>query len=223
MINAMDDLQTHTAFPTVARPALSIRWLIPLLALLLVTLASGYRLWTTRMPGEGSPEVTFARDMSAHHDQAVEMAMILRDRAVDEELRTIALDVVLTQQAQSGMMQGWLQVWGLPISGSGARMGGQGEMMGMASYADIQALQSLPPAKMETRFLQLMIRHHQGGVMMAEAALNQTDRPEVELLATAIVNAQQSEISAMESMLKSRGAPLPEPVQPMPSHDGEHQ
>jgi uncharacterized protein (DUF305 family) len=76
---------------------------------------------------------------------------------------------------------------------------------------------------METRFLQLMIRHHQGGVMMAEEALQETDRPEVVRLATAIVNAQQSEITAMEEMLNVRGAPLPEPVQPMPGHGAGHE
>jgi len=191
--------------------------------LLLTTIVAGYRLWNTRLPGEGSPEATFARDMGAHHEQAVEMALILRDRGADEELRTIALDIILTQQAQLGMMQGWLAVWGLPIGGPEAPMGGQGEMMGLASYDDIQQLQTLPPSEMETRFLQLMIRHHQGGVMMAQEALRQTDRPEVVRLATAIVNAQESEITAMEDLLRSRGAPLPEPLEPMPEHSGGHQ
>ena len=220
----MHNIQTTTVNPTFSRPPLNARWLIPILGLVVPTMAGlAFVFWSARMPGAGSPEVTFARDMSAHHDQAVEMAVIVRDRGVDQELRTIALDIILTQQAQVGMMHGWLGVWEQPISGSGAPMGGQGEMMGMASYEDIKSLMSLPPAEMEVRFLQLMIRHHQGGVMMAEEALRQTDRPEVVRLATAIVNAQQSEITAMEEMLKARGAPLPDPVQPMPDHDGGHQ
>ena len=220
----MDNVQTTTAFPALRRPAIGARWLYPLLALLLfTTVGAGYQLWSTRLPGEGSPEATFARDMGAHHEQAVEMALILRDRGADEELRTIALDIILTQQAQLGMMQGWLAVWGLPIGGPEAPMGGQGEMMGMAGYDDIQQLQTLPPSEMETRFLQLMIRHHQGGVMMAQEALRQTDRPEVVRLAQAIVDAQESEIMAMEDLLRSRGAPLPEPLEPMPEHSGGHQ
>jgi hypothetical protein len=97
----MDDAQAPTHVPIFSRPAVTGRWLLPILALLLVTIGLAFRLWSTRMPGEGSPEVTFARDMSAHHDQAVEMAVILRDRGVDEELRTIALDITLTQQAHS--------------------------------------------------------------------------------------------------------------------------
>lgn len=212
-----------TYMPMMARPAGNWRRLVPVLIILGITIGAGFWLWNMRMPGEGSPEVTFARDMSAHHDQAVEMALILRDRGVDVDLRTLALDIVLTQQAQSGMMQGWLQVWEQPISGSTAPMGGQGEMMGMASYDDIKSLQSIPASAMEIRFLQLMIRHHQGGVIMAEVALRQTNRPEVMRLATSIVNAQQSEIIAMEDMLRAKDAPLPEPVMPMPGHDGGHQ
>ena len=60
-----------------------------------------------------------------------------------------------------------------------------------------------------------MIRHHQGGVAMAEAALAQTQRPEVVRLATAIVQAQQGEITYMTQLLAKRGAkPLP-PLAPM--------
>lgn len=216
----MDTIQTNTALSAVPRPASRTQWLLPLLALLLLgVVVTGYRLWSARMPGEGSPEATFARDMGAHHEQAVEMAVIVRDRGNDEILRTMALDIILTQQAQLGMMQGWLAVWGPPVNGPAAPMGGQGEMMGMASYDDILQLQTLPPTDLEIRFLQLMIRHHQGGVMMAQAALQQTDRPEVVRLATSIVNSQQSEIKAMRDILQSRGAPLPEPVMPMPNMD----
>jgi uncharacterized protein (DUF305 family) len=67
-------------------------------------------------PGENSPEVGFARDMMTHHAQAVDMATVLRDRTADTEMRQLALDIMLTQQAQIGQMQGWLNVWGYPIA-----------------------------------------------------------------------------------------------------------
>jgi hypothetical protein len=56
----------------------------------------------TRPPGDGSPEAGFARDISVHHAQAVEMAEIVRDRTESEEVRTLATDIALTQQAQIG-------------------------------------------------------------------------------------------------------------------------
>lgn len=64
-----------------------------------------------------------------------------------------------------------------------------------------------------------MIRHHQGGVFMAQEALRRTNRPEVVRLATAIVAGQQSEIDYMTDLLARRNAkPLP-PLEPM-NHSG---
>jgi uncharacterized protein (DUF305 family) len=94
-------------------------------------------------------------------------------------------------------------------------MEGHGEMIGMASREQINELGTLPVAEAEVTFLQLMIRHHQGGVIMAQEALRQTSRPEVVRLAEAIVNGQQSEIDYMQGLLKQRGAALPDPVEPM--------
>src|SRR5918992_1175568 len=69
-------------------------------------------------PSDSSPEAGFARDMMVHHAQAVEMAEIVRDKTESEEIRTLAADIALTQQAQIGQMQGWLQVWDLPPTGT---------------------------------------------------------------------------------------------------------
>jgi uncharacterized protein (DUF305 family) len=127
--------------------------------------------------------------------------MIIRDRSSNEEIRQLALDTILTQQAQIGQMQGWLAGWNQPLSGEQVPMGRHRAMMGMASQQDINRLRSFPVQEAETTFLKLMIRHHQGGVIMAQQALNQTQRPEVQRLATAIVNSQQSEIQAMQALL----------------------
>lgn len=203
------------------QPALApIPWkrLIPLtVALALFVLVMTIVAWMTplRNPVEGSAETTFARAMAAHHAQAVEMALILRDRSADAELRQFALDITLTQQTQIGRMEGWLAVWGLALSGPAA--GAHDTMPGMATQADVNALRALPIPEMETAFLQLMIRHHAGGVQMAQDVLRQTDRREVTQLAQAIVAAQQNEIDYMQSLLRTRGAALVPPVPTMPA------
>ncbi|WP_344385072.1 DUF305 domain-containing protein [Streptomyces thermolineatus] len=69
-------------------------------------------------PGEDSADVGFARDMAIHHQQAVEMSFIVRDRTDDEDVRRFAYDVINTQANQRGMMLGWLDSWGVTI-GSG--------------------------------------------------------------------------------------------------------
>ncbi len=86
-------------------------------------------LLVTRLPGEGSAEAGFARDMIVHHAQAVQMAEIVRDRTQSDDMRLLAADISLTQQAQIGIMQGWLQVWGLPISGAEPAMAWMGHPM----------------------------------------------------------------------------------------------
>lgn len=169
-------------------------------------------LWAGRPPGEGSAEVRFARDMIAHHEQAVEMALIMRDRAVDETVRVLADDIILTQQSQGGRMAGWLEVWGRPFAGAEAPMAGHGAAMGMAPQGEINALRTLPAAEAETRFLQLMISHHEGGVIMAQAALDAGARPEVERLAEAIVRGQRQENELMRGLLAARGAEGPPPL-----------
>jgi uncharacterized protein (DUF305 family) len=190
--------------------------LVPLLSLALLILA-GSALWlffATRPPGDDSAEAGFARDMMVHHAQAVEMAEIVRDKTESEDIKTLAPDTALTQQAQIGQMQGWLQVWGLSPTGSEPAMSWMGEptdglMPGMATPEDIQKLRDASPEEADVLFLQLMIPHHQAALQMTEAILNRTDRPEVESLAKAISASQQSEIQNMEQMLQDRGASLP--------------
>jgi len=73
-------------------------------------------------PVEDSVDVGFARDMREHHGQAVEMSVLVRDRTTDAEVRTLALDVMLTQQQQAGQMFGWLSDWGVNQSRPGPAM-----------------------------------------------------------------------------------------------------
>ena len=167
------------------------------------------------MPGEDSVEAGFARDMMVHHAQAVQMAEIVRDKTGSQEVRTLAADVALTQQAQIGQMQGWLAVWGLPATGSEPAMTWmghptEGRMPGMASPEELNDLQRASPEEADTLFLQLMIPHHEAALPMAEAALEETDRPEVERLAGAIAASQRGEIEMMKGLLQQRGVPVEE-------------
>jgi uncharacterized protein (DUF305 family) len=158
----------------------------------------------TNAPPEGSADVMFARAMMAHHAQAVEMSLNLRDRSSNPELRTLALDIILTQQNQIGQMQGWLAAWDVPITGKEPPMQGMASMMGMATQPQVNALRTLPISEAEKSFLELMIRHHQGGIAMANDALQRAQRPEVLRLANAIVKGQQSEIEYMQELLSRR-------------------
>jgi uncharacterized protein (DUF305 family) len=191
----------------------------PLLLLLAAAAAlfAALALWlylTNAEPGDASAEAGFARDMSVHHAQAVEMAEIVRDKAESEEVRLMAADMALTQQGQIGRMQGWLDAWELPATGAEPAMSWmghptEGRMPGMASPEEIERLRNAPPEEAEVTFFRLMIPHHQAAVPMAEAVMEESDRPEVENLAGAIAASQQGEIELMREMLEERGAEAP--------------
>ena len=191
----------------------------PLILLLaaVAALFAALALWlylTNQQPGDGSAEAGFGRDMSVHHAQAVEMAEIVRDKTEDPEIRMLAKDVALTQQAQIGQMQGWLSVWGLPATGTEPAMTWmgmptQGRMPGMASPEEVRRLGELPPKEADKHFLRLLIPHHRAALGMTEAVIGETDRPEVEELAGAIAASQKAEISTMEEMLRKRGGEAP--------------
>jgi uncharacterized protein (DUF305 family) len=191
--------------------------------------AFGLAVWlylSGRPPGDGSAEAGFARDMMVHHAQAVGMAEIVRDKTESEEVRILAADIALTQQAQIGQMQGWLAVWGLPVTRTEPAMAWmghptEGRMPGMATPEEVNRLRNAPPEEADAMFLRLMIPHHQAAVPMAETVLEQTDRPEVEQLAQAIATSQRAEIGVMEDMLRQMGEEAPteeasDDMDPMP-------
>jgi uncharacterized protein (DUF305 family) len=195
-------------------------FLLVLLVLALWYWMSGQRIVA---PVEGSAEAGFARDMANHHAQAVNMATILRDRSEDPEMRQLALDIMLTQQAQIGQMRGWLAVWGLPNASvepamTWMDMPTTDRMPGMASADEINRLQTLNGAEAEELFLHLMIPHHQAGVEMAQAVLDRTDQPAVRALAQSIVKSQASEIKYMQDLLQRKNL-APAPEMPEMNHD----
>ena len=166
-------------------------------------------------PGENSPEAGFAHDMSVHHAQAVEMAQIVREKTDDEQVRNLASDMALTQQAQIGQMQGMLSVWGLPVSGSNERMQwmgmeAEGRMPGMASPRELNELRGAEGQEADELFLRLMIPHHQAAVPMAEAAIERSDNEAVTSLAESIIASQKAEIQNMRALLKEKGGNPPE-------------
>lgn len=191
------------------RPALIALLALAAALLIAAALALAPRLGT---PGAHSVEVRFVREMIQHHAQAVDMATRIRDRSEERTLRSVALDIQLSQQEQIGQMRGWLTLWNLPWGGPGMTAE-HARMMGMATPAELGRLDTLPPADAERLFLQLMIRHHQGALAMVKPALAPGVRPEVRTLARQIDAAQGGEIRLMTAMLAARGAgPLPAPA-----------
>jgi uncharacterized protein (DUF305 family) len=163
----------------------------------------------SRPPGDDSAEAGFARDMMVHHAQAVQMAEIVRDKTQSDDMRLMVSNIALTQQAQIGIMQGWLQTWGLSITGTEPAMAWMGHPMdglmpGMATPEEIDRLSEVSPDVADVLFLRLMIVHHQAAIPMAEAIFKRSDRSEVTQLAQSIETSQRAEIQLMEGMVESK-------------------
>ncbi|MET7773402.1 DUF305 domain-containing protein [Nocardia sp. NPDC005366] len=192
----------------------------------------GFAMGTlARIPLDGASEpdpdvvdIGFTQDMSAHHAQAVEMAGIALMRSTDTDVRRLAYDIMTTQQAQIGRMQGWLQLWGKPAQSVDGYMGWMtashtgghdhtmtgptATMPGMATADELAALRQ--SADLDPLFLQLMLRHHQGGLAMIEYAAEHATTTAVHTLAATMAETQKNESQLITKLLTARGgAPLP--------------
>lgn len=158
--------------------------------------------------------------MAVHHQQAVEMSYIVRDRTEDEEVRRLAYDIAQTQANQRGMLIGWLDLWQLPKVSSDPPMtwmgmgnapsGEDGALMpGMATDTELKSLEKASGKAAEIRFLQLMYTHHVGGVHMAEGCVKRCEVDVERDLARGMVEAQESEMRLMTDLLKKRGLSRP--------------
>jgi len=167
-------------------------------------------------------DVGFAQDMSAHHHQAVIMSdMVAADAA--PEVRALADQIRFTQLREIGQMTGWLQLADAPVvsphpmawmmADAGHHMAGDDMAMpGMASPADLTRLQRATGRANEILFLQLMTRHHQGGIDMAAYAVRHTTTNAVHQTAVEMVDEQSQELILMSQFLEQRGsAPLAYP------------
>ncbi|MGY4859255.1 DUF305 domain-containing protein [Cryobacterium sp. AP23] len=175
-------------------------------------------------PTSTSAEAGFARDMQVHHLQGVELAMLIRDRTDDPDVRLLGYDIATTQSQQAGQLYGWLTEWDLSQAGpepsmtwmsrpgrsdtghahtDGAHTPGE-PMPGLATPEQIAELTAASGVDAERQFLTLMIAHHLGAVEMAEAVADRASNTSILGFANSVIISQNAEITLMESMLATR-------------------
>lgn len=141
-------------------------------------------------------DVEFAQMMIPHHEQAVEMAdLALANDTASPEVKALAGQIKAAQDPEIQSMQGWLAQWGAS-EGSG-----QMDHGGMMSDDQMSSLMGISGPEFDQMWLTMMIEHHEGAIEMAQDVLDTTSNPEVEQLATAVVEGQEKEIATMKGML----------------------
>ncbi|EME18134.1 DUF305 domain-containing protein [Rhodococcus triatomae] len=165
-------------------------------------------------------EVGFVQDMAAHHQQALAMVNRLAPD-VDPTVAALARQIGDAQRIEIGTLQGWLRLaeaaptnptpmnW--MVEGAGHRhdavsTGPGVAMPGMATTAELDGLSSAHGRDAEVLFLQLMERHHAGGVEMARAADRLLTGGPVKEVARGAMQSQSQEAGLMGVMLAQRGA-----------------
>ena len=145
-----------------------------------------------------SGDVEFAQMMIPHHEQAVEMAdLALENEAASQDVKALAGQIKGAQDPEIQTMKGWLSQWGASES-AGPMDHGSG---GMMSDDAMSSLMGASGAEFNQMWLEMMIEHHEGAVVMAQDVLATTANPDVEKLATAVVAGQEKEIATMQGML----------------------
>jgi len=149
-------------------------------------------------------DVKFMQGMIGHHAQALDMTALLKTRTLREDMKLLALRIDVSQADEIKMMQRWLEARRLEVPGPHAHhMAGARLMPGMLTLEDMARLEGARGSDFDKLFLQYMIRHHEGALVMVKELFSAGggQPPEVFAFASDVEADQQAEIDRMRNML----------------------
>ena len=157
----------------------------------------------------GHPAVAFMQGMIGHHAQALDMAALVPERASDPAMRLLAQRIEVSQKDEIALMQRWLRARGHPVPDADAHVHaamGHGDLMpGMLTAAQLDTLTASRGRAFDRRFLEGMIRHHEGALTMVADLLAATSALDAETFrfVSDIDADQRAEIRRMKTLLTS--------------------
>ncbi len=175
---------------------------IPLCLLLAATLgascASGGREAARR--GYTAADVDFMRGMIHHHEQALVMTDLIPDRTDNGTIRQLALRIEISQVDEIARMRRWLEARGEAPPAEHAH---GAHMPGMLTDEQIAGLAGASGAEFDRLFLELMIQHHEGALVMVDelASIDGAGQePELFQMISHIDADQRAEIARMRGV-----------------------
>lgn len=167
-------------------------------------------------------DVDFMTGMIAHHAQALIMSRLAPKNGASRSVQILAARIINAQSDEITLMQQWLRDRNQPvpeihIDGLTLMIHSQDnhvhdamrhhhDMPGMLTTEQIKELADAHGKKFDRKFLEYMIEHHRGAVIMVQELFN-TDRAasgaEMFNLASGINAEQITEIERMKLMLES--------------------
>lgn len=177
--------------------------------------------------GGGKPvEMAFLTSMVHHHETAIEMAEIAQERGENPFVRSLAEDIITTQEREMEQMLSIHQrLFGSELEPDPMGHDGLGlsaEEAGMTHTPATNAtLRRADP--FDRAFVDEMEPHHNGAVRMAKVVLESTEDGELRELAEGIISTQEREIEEMNSFRERKyGGPVPTPEDGGGEDGGEH-
>lgn len=152
----------------------------------------------------GQPyDLQFLDTMIAHHEAAAEMAKPATVKARSSDLKTLAFKVVADQEREIAQMKGWREQW-FAAAPAALNM----EMAGMNGSMEKMSMEKLMQTNgdvFDVEFINQMIPHHEGAIVMAREAITKAEHAEIKTLAEQIIKAQEAEIKAMQTVKTQYG------------------
>jgi uncharacterized protein (DUF305 family) len=138
-----------------------------------------------------SSEREFLTGMIPHHQEAVDTAKEVVERGGSTpEIKALAENIIIAQELEIAEMKQWHLDWY-----------GE-EYVADDSYQPMmRELADLSGAELDQRFLEDMVMHHMGAIMMARSVQPHIEHQEIEVLSKAIVETQTAEIDLMRDLL----------------------
>jgi uncharacterized protein (DUF305 family) len=151
-------------------------------------------------------DVRFMQGMIGHHAQALEMTALVAERTASPELRKLALRIEMSQADEIAMMEAWLTARGQELPDPHAHHAHDAARMpGMLTSVEMARLGSATGAEFERLFLEFMIKHHDGALVMVKDLFSSPgggQEPEIFAFASDVEADQFMEIRRMAGMLK---------------------
>jgi uncharacterized protein (DUF305 family) len=155
--------------------------------------------------GHTEADVRFMQGMIGHHAQAIEMVELLKTRTASDAMRTLAHRIELSQADEIRMMQEWLTSRGAALPDPHAHHAGDAHLMpGMLTADEMARLAAARGAEFDRLFLEGMIKHHGGALVMVEelfATAGAGQEAEIFAFASDVDADQRMEIQRMGAML----------------------
>jgi uncharacterized protein (DUF305 family) len=151
-------------------------------------------------------DVRFMQGMIGHHRQALEMTALLPTRTAHEGMRLLAQRIEISQADEIQMMLDWLKAHGEPLPDPHAHHApGAVLMPGMLTAGEMQRLADATGAEFDRLFLEFMIAHHDGALVMVDelfSAAGAGQQSDVFAFASDVEADQRMEIERMSAVLE---------------------